>query len=54
MTPDDDLVPCSVCPDEVHRNEIREHAGQPHCLNCIDNAVHEYDRVVTQRLAYAA
>ncbi|MFJ9771206.1 hypothetical protein ACIRVF_08175 [Kitasatospora sp. NPDC101157] len=51
---DDDLVRCNACPDRVPHRDIREHAGQPFCLDCIDNVRQRDDKALTRRLAYAA
>jgi endogenous inhibitor of DNA gyrase (YacG/DUF329 family) len=49
-----DQVQCTTCTDTVPRREIREHAGQPFCLDCIDNVRQRDDKALTRRLAYAA
>ncbi|MFE2407096.1 hypothetical protein ACFXDE_01995 [Kitasatospora sp. NPDC059408] len=50
----DDLVPCTACLDEVPRHQIREYAGRPYCLDCLDGAEQQHDHALTWQLAYAA
>ncbi|MEU4296372.1 hypothetical protein [Kitasatospora aureofaciens] len=49
-----DQVQCSTCLDTVARREIREHAGQPVCLDCLHDTQQADDQALTRHLAYAA